>query len=114
MSGNPIASFISPFLGAQATSTANAEAALAKSQANNADANSNEVAMVAMIRINRLNNELFEAKKAVHGQVALRDALIQALAEVAPQHPLASEADARRQIRVDAEAKTKPEDPWFP
>lgn len=114
MPGNPLASFISPFLGAQEISTANAEAATARNQASLAKSHSHEIAMGAAIQIKKLNNELFEAKKAVHGQIALRDALIQALAEVAPQHPLACEAESRRKIREAAEAKTKPEDPWFP
>lgn len=57
--------------------------------------------------------ELLEAKKALHGQVAIKDALKSALAEVAPEHELNAEA-ARVQIRDAAETKVTPDSPWWP
>lgn len=60
-----------------------------------------------------LEEELFEAKKIVHGQVALRESLKAALQDIAPDHPL-NKSNVREKIVADAKAKTKPDDPWFP
>lgn len=57
--------------------------------------------------------ELLEAKKALHGQVAIRNALKSALAEVAPEHEL-NNAEIRTKIRDEAESKVAPDSPWWP
>lgn len=70
--------------------------------------------------IAKANNELFEAKKALHGQVAVKNALKAALAEVAPQHPFLTNPEGSKsnpllnEIAQQAKSKTKPEDPWWP
>jgi len=117
---NPLASFINPELGMQQTLAANSEAAIAQAEAARlgakaeaAESHGSEVAMAAIIKINQLNDQLFEAKKILHGQVALREALKAALKEVAPGHPL-NDGDTRQKIVDDAKAKTKPDDPWLP
>lgn len=117
---NPLASFFSPVQGMQETLAANSETALAQAEAARlgvkaeaAESRGSEVAMAAIIKINQLNDLLFEAKKLLHGQVALREALKAALKEVAPGHPL-NDGDTRQKIVDDAEAMTKPDDPWLP
>lgn len=61
--------------------------------------------------------ELFEAKKALHGQVAIKNALKAALKEVAPDHPMISPEKSNPilgEIMDKAEAETKPDSPWWP
>ncbi len=62
--------------------------------------------MAAIIKINQLNDLLFEAKKLLHGQVALREALKAALKEVAPGHPL-NDSDTRQKIVEEAMVKRR-------
>jgi hypothetical protein len=109
---NPLASFFSPVQGMQETLVANSEAAVAQAEAARlgvkaeaAEARGSEVAMAAIIKINQQNDLLFEAKKVLHGQVALREALKAALKEVAPGHPL-NDSDTRQKIVEEAMEKT--------
>lgn len=99
--------FLSPTLANHAIDTARAEAASAR-EAGGMDA------ALARVRTRQALQEkddlLFEAKKVIHGQVALRDALTSALAEVAPNHPL-NDSEVRLKIVEEAKSKTKPEDP---
>lgn len=98
-----------PALAANALSGARSDAESAKASAGAAS-----MALIDASRKNKLLEEqLFEAKKALHGQVALKEALKAALKEFVPNHPL-NDSDTREKIIADAEAKTKPEDPWFP
>lgn len=98
-----------PALAATAISGARSGAEAAKASAGAAS-----MALIDAKRENKhLQEELFEAKKIVHGQVALRDSLKAALEEVAPGHPL-NDVKVRQKIVADAKAKTKPDDPWFP
>lgn len=116
MAGNPNMSYVSPVLGANETHRANAEASAAKIEASRNSARAEgmgNTAMALAIKIGQLNTDLYEAKKALHGQIALRDALKAALETVAPEHELL-DMEMRRSIREAAEAKTKPEDPWWP
>lgn len=64
-------------------------------------------------RVKELETENFEAKRALHGQVAIRDALKSALAEVAPDHKL-NDAEIRTKIRDEAKSKVAPDSPWWP
>lgn len=102
--------FLSPTLANHAIDTARAGAAAAR-EAGGMDA------ALGRVRARQAQQEnedlLFEAKKVLHGQVALRNALKLALATVAPDHPLNNQ-DARLKIVSEAEAKTKPDDPWLP
>ena len=101
-SGNPV-------LAATAISDARSGAEAAKASAGAAS-----MALIDAKRQNKhLEEELFEAKKIVHGQVALRESLKAALQDIAPDHPL-NKSDVREKIVADAKAKTKPDDPWFP
>lgn len=98
-----------PALAANALSGARSDAQSAKASAGAAS-----MALIDATRKNKqLEEELFEAKKIVHGQIALREALKAALKELDPNHPL-NEVEARQKIVADAKAKTKPDDPWFP
>lgn len=103
--------FLSPTLANHAIDTARADAASAR-EAGGMDA------ALARVRSREAMNEkdaqLFEAKKALHGQVAIRDALKSALAEVAPTHKLVTDVEARKSIREEAESKVTPDSPWWP
>ena len=98
-----------PALAATAISGARSGAESAKASAG--------AASMALIDANRKNKsleeELFAAKKIVHGQVALKESLKAALQDMAPDHPL-NKSDVREKIVAEAESKTKPDDPWFP
>lgn len=98
--------FISPIIANHAIDTARSDAARARQAAALARVRAREA-------IQEKDDLLFEAKKVIHGQVALREALKSALADVAPNHPL-NDIDIRQKIVEDAEAKTKPDDPWLP
>ncbi len=98
-----------PALAANAINGARSGAETAKASAGAAS-----MALIDAKRQNKhLAEELFEAKKIVHGQVALRNSLKAALQEVAPGHPL-NDVEVRQKIVADAKAKTKPDDPWLP
>jgi hypothetical protein len=102
--------FLSPTITNHAIDTARADTASAR------EAGAMDAAL-ARVRTKQLlaekEAELFEAKKALHGQLAIRNALKAALAEIAPDHEL-NNPEVRARIREEAEAKTQPDDPWFP
>lgn len=103
-SGNPV-------LADQAINSARADAARAGDAA---DMRAALARVRAREALEAKDQELFDAKKALHGQVALKDALKAALAEVAPSHELIVDRQKRVDIIEAAENKTKPTDPWWP
>lgn len=102
--------FLSPTIANHAIDSARASAATAR------EAGAMDLALARVLHseeIQKKDAELLEAKKALHGQVAIKDALKAALAEVAPDHELNKEA-VRVQIRDEAKAKVTPDSPWWP
>ncbi len=97
-----IEGFISPIIANQAIDSARSDLRKAKQSMRAKDS-----------AIDDRDALLFEAKKVLHGQVALKNALRAALADVSPEHPL-NDGAFRMQIVNEAESKTKPDDPWLP
>ena len=117
MAGDTASAFISPVVGAIEIDKTNRELIAAQSAATAARRDGIEVAAVAVAlkkENEKLQEDLFAAKKALHGQVAIRDALKTALSEVAPTHQLVTDVNARKAIREEAESKVTPDSPWWP
>lgn len=102
--------FANPAGANRALDSARSDAAAARDSAG--------AAAVANIRLREQNQkleaDLLDAKKALHGQVAIRDALKAALAEIAPDHTLVVDVESRKSIREEAESKVTPDSPWWP
>ena len=101
--------FANPAGANRALDSARSDAAAARDSAG--------AASMANIRLREQNRkleaDLLEAKKVLRGQVAIKDALKAALADVAPNHAL-NITEARIKIRDDAESIVTPDSPWWP
>lgn len=107
-----------PALADAAINRANSDARYAAEQARGAGiAAAAHAAVKHRETVEHYERNLFDAKRALHGQVAIKNALRQALKEVAPDHPMVSPEDDNpilKDLCEQAEDSTKPNDPWWP